>query len=112
MKEYKISDLSKLIEEFRVSRGWKKSDNPKDVSMGVSLEANELMAHFTWLDVDESWKISENQEVLDEIADVFIGIISMTNMLNIDIYSIVEKKKKSLNKKYPEIDMVNNKEDE
>ncbi len=112
MEEYKISDLSELIEEFRVSRGWKNSDNPKDVSMGVSLEANELMAHFTWLDVDESWEISKKQEVLDEIADVFIGIISMTNMLNIDIYSIVEKKIKSLNKKYPEIDMVNNKEDE
>lgn len=112
MNEYKISDLSKLIEEFRISRGWKKSDNPKDVSMGISLEANELMAHFTWLDVDESWKISENQEVPDEIADVFIGIISMTNMLNLDIYSIVEKKIKSLNKKYPEIDTVNTKEDE
>ncbi len=112
MKDYKISDLSKLIEKFRDSRKWNISDNPKNLSMGISVEANELMNHFTWLDVDECWGASKNQEVFDEIADVFIGIISMTNMLNLDIYDIVEKKLKKLEVKYPEIDKVINKEDE
>ena len=36
----------------------------------------------------------------------------MTNMLNLDIYDIVEKKLKKLEVKYPEIDKVINKEDE
>lgn len=109
MKEF---DLSKLIEKFRDYRKWNISDNPKNLSMEISVEANELMNHFTWLDVDESWTASKNQELLDEIADVFIGIISMANMLNLNIYNLVEEKLKKLEVKYSEIDKVINKEDE
>ena len=104
MTDYKISDLVKLIEKFRTSRGWAENDNPKNVAMGISVEAAELMEHFVWSDIPDSWEIAEIQEVSDEIADVFISLISMTNMLDLDIYEIVSKKLKNLEKRYPEID--------
>ena len=104
MTDYKISDLVKLIEKFRTSRGWAENDNPKNVAMGISVEAAELMEHFVWSDIPDSWEIAEIQEVSDEIADVFISLISMTNMLDLDIYEIVSKKLKKLEKRYPEID--------
>ena len=89
MTDFKISDLVKIIEDFRKSRGWMENDNPKNVAMGISVEAGELMEHFVWSDISDSWEISKKQEVSDEIADVFIGLISMTNMLDLDIYEIV-----------------------
>ncbi len=104
MADYKISDLVKLIEKFRTSRGWAENDNPKNVAMGISVEAAELMEHFVWSDIPDSWEIAEIQEVSDEIADVFISLISITNMLDLDIYEIVSKKLKNLEKRYPEID--------
>ena len=104
MTDFKIADLVKLIEKFRTSRGWSESDNPKNVAMGISVEAGELMEHFIWSDIPESWEISEKQEVSDEIADVFISLVSMTSMLELDIYEIVNKKLKDLEKRYPEID--------
>ena len=96
MTDFKISDLVKIIEDFRKSRGWLENDNPKNVAMGISVEAGELMEHFVWSDISDSWEISKKQEVSDEIADVFIGLISMTNMLDLDIYEIVSKKLKDL----------------
>ena len=72
--------------------------------MGISAEAGELMEHFIWSDIPDSWEIAGKQEVADEIADVFISLISMTNMLDLDIYEIVSKKLKKLEKRYPEID--------
>ena len=104
MAESKITDLIKLIEDFRKSRGWSESDNPKNVAMGISVEAGELMEHFIWSDIPDSWEIAGKQEVADEIADVFISLISMTSMLDLDIYKIVKKKIKDLEEKYPEID--------
>ena len=38
MTDFKISDLVKLIEKFRTSRGWAENDNPKNVAMGISVE--------------------------------------------------------------------------
>ena len=104
MTESKITDLIKLIDDFRKSRGWSESDNPKNVAMGISAEAGELMEHFIWSDIPDSWEIAWKQEVADEIADVFISLISMTSMLELDIYKIVKKKIKDLEEKYPEID--------
>ena len=104
MTDFKISDLVKIIEDFRKSRGWLENDNPKNVAMGISVEAGELMEHFVWSDIYDSWEIYKRQEVSDEIADVFISLISMTNMLDLDIYEIVSKKLKNLEERYPEID--------
>ena len=104
MRDFKISDLVELIEKFRKSRGWSENDNPKNVAMGISVEAGELMEHFVWSDIPDSWEISKRQEVFDEIADIFISLISMTSMLDLDIYEIVNKKLKDLEERYPEID--------
>ena len=92
MTDFKISDLVKIIEDFRKSRGWMENDNPKNVAMGISVEAGELMEHFVWSDISDSWEISKKQEVSDEIADVFIVLTCICNKLNINLFDAVYKK--------------------
>ena len=92
MTDFKISDLVTIIEDFRKSRGWMENDNPKNVAMGISVEAGELMEHFVWSDISDSWEISKKQEVSDEIADVFIVLTCICNKLNINLFDAVYKK--------------------
>ena len=64
MTDFKISDLVKIIEDFRKSRGWLENDNPKNVAMGISVEAGELMEHFVWSDISYSFSfVTSNTDI-------------------------------------------------
>ncbi len=97
--------LKKMVSKFRDERGWKIYHNPKDLAISIIIEAAELLELFQWRTVDEIKTLLNNNEfkskIIDEIADVMIYILSLADILAIDLGKAVEIKIRKNEKKYP-----------
>ena len=105
-KNVKISELKKLLLDFRNKRDWKQFHNPKDLAEAISIESGELLELFLWQTKEEVKKKMESdpeffQEVKDELADVINFCINFANAADLDIYTIVKEKLEKNDKKYP-----------
>jgi len=72
--------------------------------MSISIEAAELMGIFQWLSIEEANNISKDEEkfthLKEEIADVIIYCLSLSNRLNIDVSEAVKDKMKKNEKRF------------
>ena len=91
--------IDKII-KFRDDRNWSQYHTPKNLAISLSLEANELLELFQWVDSNEAIDNSK-AEIKDELADIIIYSILMADRMNLDIEEIVAKKLKKNNLKYP-----------
>ena len=55
-KNTTVADLKGRVFDFCEERHWNKSHNPKDLSIGISTEANELMDLFRFKSNDQMKK--------------------------------------------------------
>jgi NTP pyrophosphatase (non-canonical NTP hydrolase) len=95
-----MKQLMQRIVEFRDSRNWKQFHNPKDLAISLTLEASELLENFQWKTSDESVKVNF-QRMQDELADVLIYVLLLSNELNIDPEQAIIDKIKKNGEKYP-----------
>ena len=83
-----------LIEKairFRNKRNWKQFHTPKNLAISISLEANELLEHFQWVDSEEAVK-EHKEDIAEELADVLLYCIYLADVLDLDIPSIIDAK--------------------
>jgi dCTP diphosphatase len=75
--------------------------------MALSVEVSELTEIFQWLTPEESFTLNaaKQSNVNDELADIFIYLLRISSVLNIDLDSAVQNKIIENTKKYP-IDLV------
>lgn len=99
----KFDTLVKQILEFRDKRDWRQYHNPKNLSISIALEASELLEHFQWLNMEESRQHirDHRDEVAEEMADVFIYLILLSDILGVDILEVALKKGKKNTKRFP-----------
>ena len=88
------------IDRFVQERGWKPFHSPRELAIALNIEAGELLENFLFnkSDYPTGDKIESTKE---EIADVFIYLISLVNAMNIDLYEVVMKKLEKNKQKYP-----------
>ena len=99
-----IEDLKNLVKKFCEDRDWDQFHDPKELAIGISTEANELLEIFRFKDkkqMQELMNSSRKQEVSDELADVFYFILRFAQMNDIDLSTAVKNKIEKNNKKYP-----------
>ena len=91
--------LIEKILKFRDERNWDQFHNPKDLTISISLEAAELLEIFQWSgkDLEKSDKLEDLKE---ELADVLIYSILLSEKLNLDISEIIEQKLLKNGEKY------------
>lgn len=110
-KEVYIQELKEMVQDFVRERDWEQYHSPKNLSMAIAIEAAELMEHFQWLTVEEAREIRKNPEKLaqvqEEIADIALYLLSLTNALNIDLSAAFLAKLEKNRAKYPK-DAVRN----
>ncbi len=99
-------DLNALIGELREfvrERDWEQFHSPKNLSMALSVEAAELMEHFQWLSREESTNLPPEKKlaVQDEVADVFIYLVRIADVLGIDLLEAAERKLAGNRERYP-----------
>jgi NTP pyrophosphatase (non-canonical NTP hydrolase) len=104
MKEpTQLQKLTKLVIDFRDQRDWGQFHNPKDLAIGLSLEASELLEPFLFKTAESSYQLDDatKSEVKDEIADVLYWLLLMANETNVDLEQALTTKLAKTALKYP-----------
>jgi dCTP diphosphatase len=103
-----MDGLAKLRDEFRrfvKERDWNRFHNPKNLSMSLAAEAAELMEIFMWLSEEQSKQLEQYPEKLqqakDEIGDVFLNLLHIADVLQIDLIAAAQEKFVKVEQKYP-----------
>ena len=99
-----IEEIQKRLQKFAADRDWEKFHSPKNLTMALSVEVAELVEIFQWsnsggLDEIENPKIRKNIE--EELADIFIYLLKISDKLNLDIEKTIHEKIEKNEKKYP-----------
>lgn len=92
----KLEQLKQRIQKFNDDRDWNQFHTPSNLAKSISIEANELLECFQW--DDKNFNI---EDVKEELADVMNYCIQMSQVLNVDIVDIINKKMDKNEKKYP-----------
>jgi NTP pyrophosphatase (non-canonical NTP hydrolase) len=100
-----VAALREAMQRFVAERSWEKFHSPKNLCMGLAVEAAELMEHFLWMDNEASRTVvqdaSRRGEVADEMADVACYLFALANTLDIDLSTAVLTKLQKNALKYP-----------
>jgi NTP pyrophosphatase (non-canonical NTP hydrolase) len=98
-----LESLRDRLREFALAREWDQYHTPKNLSMALIAEAAELVEHFQWVEGDSSHLLEEKTRtsVEEELADILIYLVRISDKLNVDLYDAVERKIAINEKKYP-----------
>ena len=101
-----ISDMREAVDAFVDARDWHPFHNAKDLAVSIAIEAAELLEAFQWQDAAEVAETSADpdarEQVRQELADVLIYCLSLSNALGIDISDAIRDKLVIAARKYPE----------
>lgn len=100
-----INELKNIVKEFCEIRDWSQYHNPKDLSIGISTEANELLEIFRFKSDKELENILKDPQkrklIENELSDVLFFILRFAQMNDIDLVSSLKNKIKINKEKYP-----------
>jgi NTP pyrophosphatase (non-canonical NTP hydrolase) len=100
-----VQELRAAMAQFVHERDWEQFHSPKNLVMGLSVEAAELMEHFLWIDCEGSRGVIGDPvklgEIADEMADVTCYLLALCNSLGIDLSEAVRAKLVKNARKYP-----------
>jgi NTP pyrophosphatase (non-canonical NTP hydrolase) len=98
-----LDDLARLVRAFAQERDWDQFHTPKNLAMGVAIEAAELMEEFHWLTPEQSGRLSPEtlEAVRHEMADVFVYLILLADKLGVDLIAAAAEKIAINARKYP-----------
>jgi NTP pyrophosphatase (non-canonical NTP hydrolase) len=91
------------LAQFAADRDWDQFHSPKNLSMALAGEAGELLEIFQWLTEEESRNLDERTlaAASQEIADVAIHLLRLSDKLGIDLESAISDKIDLNARKYP-----------
>jgi NTP pyrophosphatase (non-canonical NTP hydrolase) len=100
-----VGDLREAVASFVNDRDWQPFHTPKNLSMSIAIEAAELMERFQWLTTEQAeaavQESDERAAVADELADIVIYCLSLSNALELDTSSAVLDKLEKNEHRYP-----------
>ncbi|MBL4843895.1 MAG: nucleotide pyrophosphohydrolase [Planctomycetes bacterium] len=94
-----ISELKSAMGAFVAARDWERFHQPKNLAMSIAIEAAELMEHFQW----ETPELGAERKAAigEEVADVLAYVLSLANVLDLDLAAISAAKMEKNAAKYP-----------
>ncbi|OGI43926.1 MAG: nucleotide pyrophosphohydrolase [Candidatus Muproteobacteria bacterium RIFCSPHIGHO2_01_FULL_65_16] len=98
-----LEELKERLRRFARARDWEQFHSPKNLSMALIVEAAELVEHFQWLTEGQSRQLPEQtlRAVEQEMADVFIYLTRMADLLGVDLLDAARRKIELNEEKYP-----------
>lgn len=107
-----IKELIKRVKIFCDNREWSQYHNPKDLSIGISTEANELLDIFRFKSIEQMQEMMEThryrEHISEELGDVFFFLLRFAQVNDFDLAQCVINKMEKNEKKYP-VDKVRGK---
>ena len=98
-----LQQLRDRLQTFVQERDWEQFHSPKNLAMAMIVEAAELVEHFQWMTEQQSMEIDDEkrQQVAHEIADTFVYLLRMADVLGIDLIAAANAKIDLNGEKYP-----------
>ena len=90
-----LAELREAVRQFAIDAGFDAANTPKNLAVSVSIEAAELLECFQWSDTATS-----KENVRDELADVLIYLIRLSDRLGIDLGEAVQWKLRKNRRRY------------
>ncbi len=89
-----LAELRHKIDNFVNERDWAQFHSPKNLAMAMIVEAAELVEHFQWDTIQESYELSteKRQEVANELADTFVYLLRLAEVTGIDLIQAANEK--------------------
>ncbi len=103
MSEPTLLELQKKLAHFAAERDWEQFHSPKNLAMALIGEAAEIIEHFQWLTEEQSQQLTSEQQqaVAQELADVFIYLLRLSDRLHIDLIAATLAKIQLNEQRYP-----------
>ena len=107
-----LDDLRARINTFVQERDWEQYHSPKNLAMAMIVEAAELVEHFQWNTIEQSYQLSaeKREQVSHELADTFVYLLRIAEVTGVDLIAATNAKIELNAKKYP-ADKVRGKND-
>jgi NTP pyrophosphatase (non-canonical NTP hydrolase) len=98
-----LEALRARLRDFVAERDWEQFHSPKNLAMAMIVEAAELVEHFQWLTEAQSAALPQDKrtEVEHEIADTFIYLLRLADVLGINLITAAQRKMDINARKYP-----------
>jgi dCTP diphosphatase len=98
-----LTELQDAVEAFVAERDWAQFHTPKNLAMGVAIEAAELMEHFLWSTEADAVILDAARRAMiaQEMGDVLIYLVLLGQVLEIDLVSAAAEKLALNRDKYP-----------
>jgi len=100
-----LEELQGRVARFCEERDWDQFHDIKELAIGVSTEAAELLELFRFLGRDECEALFENpakrEKIEDEIADVLFFLLRIAGRYKVDLASAVAAKMAKNARRYP-----------
>lgn len=90
-----LQELKERIKKFNEDRDWDQFHSPENLAKSIAIEAGELLECFQWNNE------CNLEDVTDEMADVYVYLLDLSNKLGIDLIEIANKKMSKNEAKYP-----------
>ncbi len=89
-------EIIERIKLFVKERDWEQFHSGVNLAKSISIEANELLELFQWSDTPK-----DINQLKDEVADIFIYAILISEKYDLNIERIINEKIDTNIKKYP-----------
>lgn len=98
-----MRELLERIRKFNNERDWDQFHTPKNLAMAMSVEVAEIVEHFQWMTEQQSQTLNADkiEELKDEIGDVMIYLVNLSDKLGIDPIKAAKEKIEKNRKNYP-----------
>lgn len=100
-----VSELKALVRRFVEERDWDQFHTPKDLAIGLSVEAAELLEHFRFRsneEMEQRLLVEDRRtDIAHELADVLYFVLLMSANLGYDVTTILRDKLEVSARKYP-----------
>lgn len=100
-----IEQLTQKVKDFCEKREWDQFHNPKDLAIGISTEANELLEIFRFMTEKQMknlfQRVETREHIEEELADVFFFVLRFAQMNELDLAKCLEMKLRKNEIKYP-----------
>ncbi len=105
MADDSLKEMTEKVKEFCEARDWDQFHNPKDLAIGLSTEANELLSIFRFQSPEQITAMFEDagkrEHIEDELADALFFILRFAQMNDIDLAKCLDRKIERNNEHYP-----------
>lgn len=100
-----IQELTELVRAFCEERDWNQFHNPKDLAIGISTEAGELLEIFRFMSQEQMkaqlQDAATREHIEEELADVLFFVLRFAQMNHIELDKCLQDKVAKNGTKYP-----------